>query len=62
MERMDEILPYLERFGVDDAPDDTRRLSYPTPSLAEITPAVELFHEPTISYGYDGGRFEPGPE
>lgn len=60
--RMDQILPYLEQFPPDEVPADTQRLAYLTLSLAEVAPAVELFGEPTVTYGYDVARFEPGPE
>jgi hypothetical protein len=38
------------------------RLLHLTQSLAEVSLAVEGFGEPTVSYGYDVTRMEPGPE
>ncbi len=55
--RMEEVLPYLEQFHLDDLPDDTRRLFYLTLSLAEVAPAVEQFGQPSVVDGYDIKRF-----
>ncbi len=55
--RMDEVLPYLEQFGLEDLPDDARRLFYLTLSLAEVAPAVEQFGQPSVVDGYDIKRF-----
>jgi hypothetical protein len=62
MARMSEVLPHLEQSSARDIPVETERLLYLTLSLAEVAPAVELFAEPTVSYGYDVARFVPGPE
>lgn len=55
--RMDEVLPYLEQFSLEDLPDDARRLFYLTLSLAEVAPAVEQFGQPSVVDGYDIKRF-----
>ncbi len=55
--RMDEVLPYLEQFNLEDLPDDARRLFYLTLSLAEVAPAVEQFGQPSVVDGYDIKRF-----
>src|SRR5210317_1425977 len=60
--RMPEVLGYLSEIPVGGgAPEDASLLNL-TKSLAEVAPAVELFGEPTISYGYDVARFTPDPE
>ena len=55
--RMEEVLPYLEQFNLEDLPDDARRLFYLTLSLAEVAPAVEQFGQPSVVDGYDIKRF-----
>ena len=55
--RMDEVLPYLEQFNLEELPDDARRLFYLTLSLAEVAPAVEQFGQPSVVDGYDIKRF-----
>ena len=60
--RLGEVLAYLEQFAPGDVPPETERLLYLSLALAEVAPAVELFGEPTVSYGYDVSRFVPGRE
>ena len=60
--RLEEVLEYLEGFSPEGASPETRQLLYLALSLAEVAPAVELFGEPTVSYGFDVSRFTPGPE
>jgi hypothetical protein len=55
--RMEEVLPYLERFSLEELPDDAKRLFYLTLSLAEVAPAVEQFGQPSVVDGYDIKRF-----
>lgn len=55
--RMEEVLPYLEQFNLEDLPDDAQRLFYLTLSLAEVAPAVEQFGQPSVVDGYDIKRF-----
>ncbi len=55
--RMDEILPYLERFPMDQLPDDAGQLLNLTLSLAEVAPAIEQFGQPSVIDGYDVKRF-----
>lgn len=57
LERMDEVLPYLEQFSLEELPDDAQRLFYLTLSLAEVAPAVEQFGQPSVVDGYDIKRF-----
>ncbi|MGE0680538.1 MAG: hypothetical protein AB7P69_06470 [Candidatus Binatia bacterium] len=57
--RMEEILPYLEQFPLDEMPEDAQRLFYLTLSLAEVAPAVELFGQPSVVDGYDIKRLTP---
>lgn len=54
--RMEEVLPYLEQFSVDDLPQEATRLFYLTLSLAEVAPAVEQFGQPSVVDGYDVKR------
>jgi hypothetical protein len=54
--RMEEVLPYLEQFSMDDLPQNATRLFYLTLSLAEVAPAVEQFGQPSVVDGYDVKR------
>jgi hypothetical protein len=60
--RMESVLQYLAGVSPGDETPENLRLLDLTKSLAEIAPAVELFAEPTISYGYDVSRFAADPE
>ncbi|MDH3644651.1 MAG: hypothetical protein OES38_21265 [Gammaproteobacteria bacterium] len=60
--RLEAVLEYLGRIPTDDVAPENRRLLDLSKSLAEVAPAVELFAEPTISYGYDVARFAADPE
>ena len=62
MPRMDEILPYLDQFGLENVPEDAQRLFCLTLALAEIAPAVENFGQPSVVEGYDVTRFVPDHE
>jgi len=55
--RMEEILAYLDQFSLQEMPQDVRRLMFLSLSLAEVTIAVELFHEPKVTGGCDPERF-----
>jgi len=55
--RLKEVLAYLDRFSLQEMPQDARRLLYLSLALAEITIAVELFHEPKVTGGCDPERF-----
>lgn len=57
--RMEEILQFLQRCPPDDNPADVQTLFQMTLSLAEIAPAVENFHQPSVVDGYDVKRFIP---
>lgn len=54
--RIDEILAYLNRFTLEQMPQDARRLFYLSLSLAEVAPAVELFKQPRVPDGFDVTR------
>lgn len=41
--RIAAVLDYLDRFDLNDMPDDARRLSHMALSLVEISPAIEMF-------------------
>ena len=60
--RLEAVLAYLADVAVGDERPENQRLLDLTKSLAEVAPAVELFFEPTISYGYDVSRFSADPE
>ena len=55
--RLEQILAYLDQFSLREMPQDARRLLYLSLSLAEVTIAVELFHEPKVTGGCDPERF-----
>lgn len=55
--RMGAIIEYLNQFPLNDMPEDSKRLSYLTLSLAEIASAVELFGQPGVVDGFDPSRF-----
>jgi hypothetical protein len=55
--RLAEILAYLDQFSLEEMPQDAQRLLSLSLSLAEISMAVELFHEPTVTGGCDPARF-----
>lgn len=57
--RMEEVLPYLEKFSLDELPENAKRLFHLTLSLAEVAPAVEQFGQPSVVDGYDIKRFTP---
>lgn len=57
VERMDEVLPYLDQFPPNNVPDDVQRLFLLTLSLAEVAPAVENFGQASVIDGYDVSRF-----
>ncbi len=57
--RMEAMLAYLEQFSLDALPPDAKRLLLLTLSLAEVSPAVELFGQPSVVDGYDIARFTP---
>jgi hypothetical protein len=55
--RLEEILAYLDQFSLQEMPQDARRLLFLSLSLAEVSIAVELFHEPKVTGGCDPARF-----
>ena len=55
--RMKDILPFLDQFTPENAPDEVQRLFHLTLSLAEIAPAVENYGQPRVVDGYDVTRF-----
>ena len=55
--RMEEVLPYLSGFALDDVPSDVERLLHLSFALAEIAPAVENFGQASVIDGYDVARF-----
>ena len=55
--RLKQILAYLDQLSLQEMPQDARRLLYLCLSLAEVTIAVELFHEPKVTGGCEPERF-----
>ena len=55
--RLEEILAYLDQFSLQEMPQDAQGLLFLSLSLAEVTIAVELFHEPRVTGGCDPERF-----
>jgi hypothetical protein len=60
--RIQDALAYLSKIEVGAGAAADQRLLNLTKCLAEVAPAVELFAEPVISYGYDVERFRVDPE
>ena len=55
--RMEEILPYLARYPLEQVPQDVQRLFQLALALAEIAPAIENFGQPSVVDGYNVARF-----
>jgi hypothetical protein len=55
--RLEGVLAYLDQFSLQEMPQDAQRLLHLSLSLAEISIAVELFHEPKVTGGCDPERF-----
>jgi hypothetical protein len=59
MPRIDDVLAYLSEFTVESLTPEGRNLLCLAFSLAEVSPAVELFGQPEVPAGYDSRRFIP---
>ena len=59
---MSDILAYLDQFSFDALPEDARKLLELTLSLAQVAPAVEMFHQPAVVCGFDARSFLPTHE
>jgi hypothetical protein len=57
--RMEEVLPYLAQYPLENIPEDVQRLFYLALALAEVAPAVENFGQPSVVEGYEVTRFIP---
>ena len=57
--RMPAIIEHLNDYDLEAMPADVQSLHYMTLSLAEIAPAVDWFHQPGVTGGYDTERFTP---
>ncbi|MBF6567577.1 MAG: hypothetical protein IVW54_01725 [Candidatus Binataceae bacterium] len=55
--RADRILAYLDQYSVKEMPQDAAQLFRLMLALAEVSNAVELFHEPGVTDGCDPSRF-----
>lgn len=61
--RLPEILEFLGEYSADgDIPEDVKRLFHLSLSMGEIAPAVELFNQPGVPYGFELQRFKPTHE
>ena len=58
LQRTQDALTYLEKYPLDDMPEDATRLLWLTLSLAEVAPATEQFGQPSVVDGYDYTRVE----
>ena len=56
--RMDEILEHLQRFAVDDLPDDARSLFHLACAFMEVSPAVERFGQPDVPDSFPADRVQ----
>ena len=56
--RLEKALAYLDQFSLQEMPQDAQRLMFLTLSLAEVSIAVELFHEPKVTGGCDPALFK----
>lgn len=54
--QLDSIMEYLNQFPLDGMPEEAQNLCYLTLSLAEVTPAVENFGQPTVPDAFDSTR------
>jgi hypothetical protein len=55
--RLEKTLAYLDQFSLQEMPQDAQRLMFLSLSLAEVSIAVELFHEPKVTGGCDPALF-----
>lgn len=56
--RMDEVVRYLNRFPLDDMPEDARRLFHLAKALMEVANTVENGRSP-VAWRFDISRFKP---
>ena len=56
LQRLEEILTYLDHYPIENVPADADTLFRLTLSLAEVAPAVENFGQPGVVDGYDVKR------
>jgi hypothetical protein len=57
--RLEEVLNYLSQFTLDQMPEEARRLFYLSLSMAEVSPAIELFKQPSVPDTLAASRFIP---
>lgn len=61
--RLPEILELLGKYPAgSEIPQDVERLYHLSLSIGEIAPAVELFNQPGVPYGFELQRFKPTHE
>ena len=56
--RLEKAVAYLDQFSLQEMPQDAQRLLFLALSLAEVSIAVELFHEPKVTGGCDPALFK----
>ena len=56
LQRLEEILSYLDDYPTENVPPDVETLFHLTLSVAEVAPAVENFGQPGVVDGYDVKR------
>lgn len=59
LKRAEDVIAYLNEFDLDEISGKDRNLLFLLLSFAEIAPAVEMFGQPTVPYGFDSRRFRP---
>lgn len=60
--RTQAVLTYLNQFSLDALPEEAKRLLYLALSLAEVSPAIELFGKVREDEVLDVARFVPDHE
>lgn len=60
--KMQEILDYLDQYTLQDMPEDAKLLLSLGYSLAEISPAVEMFQQVYVTPTFDARNFLPTHE
>ncbi len=54
--RTEAVLEHLDKFPLEQMPEQERRLLYLALSLAEVANAIELFKNPSVIDGFDPDR------
>jgi len=54
--RIDEIMVYIDQYDLKAMPRDAKCLMQIAMAFMDVTPAIELFHQTTVPYGFDYRR------